>query len=56
MFYHMEKLYTIKSQAVHGGKIKDPSNSVKKSVRIPRRWVLKCAENGGLPETDDLAP
>jgi hypothetical protein len=56
IFNDMKKLYTIRSKAVHGGKIKEPHDSVKKSVKILRQLVMKCAEKGELPKIDDLAP
>ncbi len=56
IFDSTKKLYAIRSKAVHGGKIKNPHESVKESVKMLRQLVVKCAEQEGLPNTDGLAP
>ena len=56
IFEDVKKLYSIRSKAVHGGNIKNPNESVEKSVTILRRLVIKCAERGELPNCTDLAP
>jgi len=56
IFDSTKKLYVTRSKAVHGGKIKNPHESVKESVKVLRQLVLKCAEKEGLPNTDGLAP
>lgn len=56
IFNDVKKLYTTRSKAVHGGKIKDTQDSVKQSINILLQLVVKCAENGELPKPDDLVP
>jgi hypothetical protein len=56
IFDDIKKLYSIRSKAVHGAKIKDPKESINKSVNILRKLVVKCADNGKLPEINKLAP
>lgn len=56
IFDDIKKLYTVRSKAVHGGKLKDSHGSVQKSLKILRQLVLKSAEKKCLPETADLVP
>lgn len=56
IFDDVKKLYSIRSKAVHGGKINDFGESVNKSVKMLRRLIMKCAENGELPKVNQLAP
>ncbi len=56
IFNNVKKMYSIRSKAVHGGKLKSPNDSVQESIKILHRLVVKSAEMGRLPETDDLAP
>jgi len=56
LFESTKKLYTVRSKAVHGGKLRNPNESVKETVALLRKLVIKCAEIKSLPETDKLAP
>lgn len=54
IFDETKRLYGVRSKAVHGGKLKNPSDSVKRSVKLLRRLVVKSAEKEGLPKGDEL--
>jgi hypothetical protein len=56
IFDSVKNLYAVRSKAVHGGKLKNPHEAAKGTVKILRQLVVKCAERKGLPKTDDLAP
>ena len=56
IFSDIKKLYTIRSKAVHGGKLKNSTDAINSTVTILRKLVMKCAENGKLPETNNLVP
>ena len=56
IFDKIKKLYATRSQAVHGGKIKNLQDSVCSSGEILRKLVEKCAERSELPNTNTLAP
>lgn len=54
IFDEVKKLYGMRSKVVHGGKLDSLSDSVKSSVGILRKLVMKSAEQGMLPECDKL--
>lgn len=55
LFKKVKKLYNMRSSAVHGNKIKDDiSESVKESAVLLNRLIIKCAEIGSLPNTENL--
>jgi len=56
IFDQVKKLYGIRSRAVHGGKHKRFDDAVKASLKILRRLVVKSAEKGELPKSDELCP
>ena len=56
IFDEVKKLYGIRSKAVHGAKLKEPGDAVKKSLKLLRRLVVKSAEKGALPKSDELFP
>ncbi|MBC8096133.1 MAG: hypothetical protein H7Y43_10000 [Akkermansiaceae bacterium] len=56
IFSSTKKLYSVRSKAVHGGKLEDTSQSVERSVDLLRELVMKCAMRESLPKTDELAP
>ena len=56
IFEEVKKLYGIRSKAVHGGKLKEPNDAVKNSLEMLRRLVVKSAERGALPKSDELCP
>ncbi|MCP4269834.1 MAG: hypothetical protein GY777_30390 [Candidatus Brocadiaceae bacterium] len=56
LFESTKKLYTIRSKAVHGGKLKNTGTAVEESVALLRKLIIKCAENKSLPKVDKLAP
>lgn len=56
IFDEVKKLYGMRSKAVHGGNLNSLSDSVKLSVGILRKLVVKSAEQGILPEINKLIP
>ena len=56
LFDSTKKLYTVRSKAVHGGKLKNAHEAVEDSVSLLRKLVIKCAEIKTMPESDKLAP
>lgn len=56
IFDSTKKLYSIRSKAVHGGKLKDAKPAVEDSIKLLRRLVLKCAESKALPDVGSLVP
>lgn len=55
LFDQIRKLYSSRSTAVHGGKIKrDINDLVSQSARILNQIIRRCSELGSLPETDNL--
>lgn len=56
LFNSIKKLYSVRSKAVHGGKLKEPMPAVDESIKLLRKLVLKCAENQSLPDTSALVP
>jgi hypothetical protein len=55
LFEKTKKLYSSRSSAVHGGKIKGDMNSlVAESAAILNRIIRQCAELGSLPNTKEL--
>jgi hypothetical protein len=56
IFDSTKRLYSIRSKAVHGGKLENASQSVERSVDLLRELVMKCAVMKSLPKTDELAP
>lgn len=55
IFLKTRKLYSSRSGAVHGGKIKgDVDSLVSESAELLNRIIRRCAELGALPNTDDL--
>jgi hypothetical protein len=56
LFDSTKKLYTVRSKAVHGGKLKAPGDAVKQSLDLLRKLVVRCAETQSMPNTDMLAP
>lgn len=55
LFAKIRKLYTSRSAAVHGGKIKgDLSNLVFESAQLLNRIIRRCAELGDLPNLKGL--
>lgn len=56
IFDEVKKLYGIRSKAVHGGILIPHFDSVKTSVDILRRLVVRSAEQGTLPESNKLYP
>lgn len=45
-----QKLYNIRSSAVHGNKMKDISSFVDRSAALLNQLILRCAEIGELPK------
>lgn len=57
IFTDVKKLYSVRSKAVHGGRLKgDPSNSVSESVELLRKLIVACVEGNQLPMVDQLVP
>lgn len=56
LFDSTKKLYSMRSKAVHGGKLKAPQDAVRDSLALLRKLVVKCAEIASLPDTNALAP
>jgi len=56
IFDSTKRLYSVRSKAVHGGKLENASQSVERSVDLLRQLVIKCAIRKTLPKTDELAP
>lgn len=56
IFDSTKKLYSVRSKAVHGGKLENASQFVERSVDFLRELVMKCAATRSLPKTDELAP
>lgn len=56
LFDATKKLYSVRSKAVHGGKLKAPQDAVRDSLNLLRKLVVKCAETASLPNTNDLVP
>lgn len=56
VFSDVKKLYSVRSKAVHGGKLKNSEKSLMDTVIILRRIIKKCAEDGSIPDTSSLAP
>lgn len=55
LFKRVKKLYSQRSSAVHGNKIKeDISPAVEESAILLNRLIVKCAEIGALPNTETL--
>jgi hypothetical protein len=55
LFSKTRKLYSSRSAAVHGGKIKgDLNDLVSESASLLNRLIRRCAELGVLPDTDNL--
>lgn len=55
LFTQTRKLYSSRSAAVHGGKIKgDIDDLVSQSALLLNRIIRRCAELGGLPNVNDL--
>ena len=55
LFEKTRKLYSSRSSAVHGGKIKGDLNSiVLESAKLLNRIIRQCAERGALPNTKNL--
>lgn len=55
IFVKTRKLYSSRSAAVHGGKIKgDIDELVSDSAALLNRIIRRCAELGALPDTQDL--
>ena len=55
LFSKTRKLYSSRSAAVHGGKIKgDLDNLVSESASLLNSLIRRCAELGALPDTEDL--
>ncbi len=56
-FESVKKLYNSRSSAVHGSKIKgDISQAVEESAELLKLLILKCTENRGMPDENNLAP
>lgn len=57
IFTDVKRLYSVRSKAVHGGRLKDdPSNSVSESVELLRQLIVTCIEGNRLPLVDQLVP
>lgn len=57
IFGDVKRLYSARSKAVHGGKLKgDPHSAVTESVELLRRLIATCIERNCLPSLDDLVP
>lgn len=57
LFDSVRSLYKLRSQAVHGGKMKgEPGQSVSESSRLLSRLVRVCIERNALPDVASLAP
>lgn len=56
LFDATKRLYSVRSKAVHGGKLKAPQDAVRDSLHLLRKLVVKCAETAALPDTNTLAP
>lgn len=55
IFDSTKKLYSVRSKAVHGGKLKNPEQAVDESIELLRKLIVKCAETKSLPDTSSLA-
>lgn len=57
IFEAVKRLYTVRSNAVHGTKLKgDLSVAVAESATLLNRLLKKCIEAGSLPSEGDLVP
>jgi hypothetical protein len=57
IFSDVKQLYSVRSKAVHGGRLKgDPGVSVAKSVELLSKLIVTCIERGLLPQADQLIP
>lgn len=57
VFDAIKKLYNSRSSAVHGSKVKgDLDKAVDDSANILKQLILKCVEQNGLPNENDLVP
>jgi hypothetical protein len=57
LFDSVQKLYNVRSAAVHGSKIKgDSDRSVAESADILCNLLRRCATVGSMPDISDLAP
>jgi len=55
IFAEVKTLYTARSSAVHGSKVKGDINSlVKKSADILNKLIRKCCENNSMPDIGSL--
>lgn len=55
LFGNIKKLYSARSAAVHGGKIKGDENElVKHSAELLNRLIIKCTEKNALPDMNAL--
>ena len=55
IFEKTRKLYSSRSLAVHGGKIKgDTDNHVLQAALLLNRLIIRCAEIGSIPNTAEL--
>lgn len=55
-FNQTKRLYKIRSQAVHGGKMKgDPHEGVNESATLLHSLIVRCVENRALPDVSKLA-
>lgn len=55
LFQTVKKMYSLRSSAVHGNKMKDDTASVViESARLFNRIIRRCAEINSLPKVDNL--
>jgi hypothetical protein len=55
IFSNVKRLYSVRSKAVHGGRLKgDPTGSVFESVDLLRQLIITCIEGNQLPLIDQL--
>ena len=52
----IKNLYSVRSKAVHGSKIKKLGDSVSESATVLLKLLKKCAEKNEIPKIDLLAP
>ena len=53
-FEKIKKLYSSRSAAVHGGKLKGDINEIVSDSAILLNRIIRCCAEQGLPKTDDL--